>query len=225
MTTPSPLIPPGPSRRRAGNLLLTYGILGALLMGVLFVALLGAAVMGRDGFTDVDATIDEVVGVLDSTTAALQQADTTLTNVGTSLEETAFVVDEAVKLSGILSDGATTLADTAQSFCILGQCPLKGVQQPLADASGSLEELSVKLTAVGAALADNATDVTAMGAKLGDVATSLARTRDRLAGVDTQLTTSALLAIGVLMAIVAWLAIPAFAAVWVGRRWRRENPA
>src|SRR4051794_33887972 len=116
------LIQPGPSRRRAGNLLLTYGIAGVLLMGVLFVALLVAAFMGRDGFTNVDATIDQVVTVLDSTTAALEQADTTLTNVGASLGDTSAVVEEAVGLSKILSDGAHTLAGKAATFCVLGQC-------------------------------------------------------------------------------------------------------
>ncbi|MFN8622291.1 MAG: hypothetical protein U0869_16285 [Chloroflexota bacterium] len=222
MSAPA-LIQPGPARRRAGTLLLTYGIVGVLLMGVLFVALLAAAVMGRDGFSNIDSTIDQVVSVLDSTTAALQQADTTLTNVGTSLEDTSAVVVEAVDLSKILSDGATTLSDKASTFCILGQCPLNGVEQPLADASRSLAELAVKLTAVGSSLDKNSGDVTAMGAKLGDVATSLAATRDRLANVNTQITGSVLIAIGVLLAIIAWLAVPAFAAIWVGRRWRREN--
>src|SRR3954454_16733645 len=104
------LIQPGPTRRRAGTLLLTYGIVGVVLMGVLFAALLAAAVMGRDGFTNVDETIDQVVAVLDSTTAALQQADTTLTNAATSLQDPSAVVEEAVGLSKILSDGAITLS-------------------------------------------------------------------------------------------------------------------
>jgi len=224
MSAPA-LIQPGPTRRRAGTLLLTYGVLGVLLMGVLFVALLAAAVMGRDGFTNVDATIDQVVSVLDTTTAALEQADTTLTNVGTSLEDTSAVVEEAVNLAAIVSDGAVTLADKAGGFCILGQCPLAGVDQPLMDASKSLAELGGKLGTVGESLGTNATDVTAMGQKLGDVAVSLAATRDRLANIDTQLTGSVLIAIGVILAIIAWLTVPAFAAIWVGRRWRRENPA
>ena len=71
MSAPA-LIAPGPSRRRAGTLLVTYGVLGILLMGVLFVATLSVAIMGRDGFTRIDQTVDEVVGVIDSTSAGME---------------------------------------------------------------------------------------------------------------------------------------------------------
>jgi hypothetical protein len=67
-------------------------------MGVLFTATLTAAYMGRDGFTKVDETIDEVVAVLDTTSAALRSADTTLTGVGESLTATSDALVEAVAL-------------------------------------------------------------------------------------------------------------------------------
>jgi hypothetical protein len=224
-STAPALIPPGPARRRAGGWLLIYGVVGLLLMGGLFVATLTAGFMARDGFARVDETIDEVVAVLDSTGAALTQADTTLVGVSVSLTETAGAIDEAAALASILADGAVTLADTAGSFSILGQNPLEGVESPLREASTSLEELSLRLDATAVALADNATDVEALGERLGDVATSLGAARDRLAGVDTQLGGAGLTALVVILTLIAWLAVPAVVAIWVGRRWRRENPA
>ena len=70
MTAPA-LIPPGPSRRRAGAACSPTAWSGVLLMGGLFVATVAVAFMGRDGFTRIDETIDEVVAVIDSTSAAL----------------------------------------------------------------------------------------------------------------------------------------------------------
>ena len=223
MTAP-PLVAPGAARRRAGGLLLAYGIAGVILMAILFVATLGVGVMGRDGFTQVDESIDEVVAVLDSTVAALRSADETLAGVGTSLGQTTAVVDEAVVLAGVLSDGAATLGDQAGSFGILGQQPFAGIVEPLRDAGASLDRLSVQLVTAGVALGDNAADVSTLASRLGSVADSLSATRDRLAAVDSGLGTTAMIAIGILLAIIAWLAVPAVVAIGVGRRWRAENP-
>jgi hypothetical protein len=223
MTVPAPIIS-GASRRRAGTLLLTYGIIGLLLMGGLFLATVSVAFMGRDGFARLDGAVDDVVAVIDSTTAALEQADTTLAGVSVSLGETASALDEAGSLAIILRDGSGTLAEQAGSFSILGQSPFGGIVEPLRDAGASLDTLSGKLATTSAALGANATDVAAMAGRLGAVADSLAAARDRIAGVDTQLGLAGGLGIGVILAIIAWPAVPAVAAIWLGRRWRRENP-
>jgi hypothetical protein len=224
MSAPA-LIAPGPSRRRAGTLLVTYGVLGILLLGVLFVATLSVAFMGRDGFTRLDQTVDEVVGVIETTSAALDQADTTLAGVSISLGETANALDQAGALALTLRDGAGTLAEQAAAFNILGQSPFEGIAQPLQDAGAGLDGLSGNLDSTATALATNATDVAAMAVKLGAVSDSLQSARDRIVSVDTSLNGAGALAIGVVLAIIAWLAVPAFAALWVGLRWRRENPA
>jgi len=224
MTAVTPLVPPGPARRRAGTLLLTYGIVGVLLLGRLFAATLTVAFMGRDGFERLDATIDEVVAVIGSTSAALEQADTTLAGVGVSLTDTAAVIDEAAALAGIAADGATTLSQEVAGFSLLGQNPFAGVQQPLADIGLSLEALGISLDVAGVSLGDNAQEVETLGERLGTVAVALTATRDRLASVDTQLGGAATLAIIVLLTILGWLAVPAIAAIWVGRQWRAQNP-
>jgi hypothetical protein len=221
----SPLVRPGPERRRAGTALLAYGLVGLLLLGGLAVAVVGAGIMGRDGFTRLDDTIDEVVAVLDSTAASLQQAEVTLTGVGTSLEATADVLAEAAVLTGIASDGAATLADTAGSFGVLGQRPLDGMVEPLLEAGESLDRLGVSLAEASASLDVNADDIRALGERLGTLAENLTVVRDRIAGVDTQLGGAAAVVIGVVLVMLGWLAVPALAATWIGRRWRRENPA
>lgn len=224
MTAVTPLIPPGPARRRAGSLLLTYGVVGVLLLGGLFAATLAVAFMGRDGFARVDETIDEVVAVIDSTAAALDQTETTLAGVSVTLAETAAVIDEAAALTGIIADGATTLAAEAGGFSILGQQPLAAIEQPLLDMSVSLTTLGERLDATGVALADNAGDVEVLAARLGAVSDALMVSRDRIASVDTQLGGAALLGMIVVLSIIGWLLVPAIAAIWVGRQWRRQNP-
>ena len=224
MTALTPLVPPGPARRRAGTLLLAYGIVGVLLLGGLFAATLAVAFMGRDGFERLDETIDEVVAVIDSTSAALVQADTTLAGVSVSLTATAAVIDEAAAVAGIAADGAVTLAEEVGGLSLLGQNPLAGIQQPLVDIGVSLEQLGIHLDAAGVSLEDNAQDVATLGERLGTVAETLTATRDRLANVDTQLFGAATLAIIVVLIILGWLAVPAVAAIWVGRRWRARNP-
>ena len=42
--------------------------------------------------------------------------------------------------------------------------------------------------------------------------------------MDTQLGLAGSVAALVILAIIGWLAVPAVAAIWIGRRWRRENP-
>jgi len=220
----TPLVPPGPARRRAGTQLLTYGIVEVLLLGGLFAATLPVSFMGRDGFERLDETIDEVVAVIGSTSAALDQADTTLAGVSVSLTETGAVIDEAAALAGIAADGATALAEQVVGFSLLGQNPFAGVQQPLLDIGASLGELGVRLDTAGVSSADTAQDVETLGARLGTVAETLTATRDRLSNVDTQLGGAATLAIIVVRTILGWLAVPAIAAIWVGRLWRVQNP-
>jgi hypothetical protein len=222
---PSPLVPPGAARRRAGTALLAYGLFGLVLLGGLALATLVAGVMGRDGIERVDEAIDEVVAVLDATTASLRQGDVTLTNVGVTLGTAATALDEASGLASSLADAAEQLAATASSFEILGQQPFGGVAEPSQSAAESLDRLATQIDAIAEALTTNAQDVTALGDRLGTLADSLTVSRDRLAAVDTSLGGAGLLALGVLLAIIAWLMVPAVAAVAVGRRWRRENPA
>ncbi len=223
--TAAPLLAPGPARRRAGTLLLAYGVTGILLLGGLFLVTLSVAFMGRDGFARLDAAIDVGVGVIESTSQALTQADATLVGVGTTLQETSTTLAEAGALTLVLRDGAGTLADQAAAFSLIGQTPFAGIADPLREAATGLDDLSGRMETTGATLDTNALDVAGMAVRLGAVAQQLDAANERLAGIDTQLGPAGMLGTAVILAIIGWLMAPALAAIWVGRRWRREVPA
>ncbi len=222
MTAPA-LIPPGPSRHRAGTALLAYGVVGVMLLGGLLLALVATAASAQGMVETLETARDELVVTLDEIDAALQTSEQTLTGVSTSLEETGASLVQAGVLASILAPGTSGLADQASSFGILGQLPFEGMAQPLRDVSISLQELSGRLDAAGVSISGNGPTVAALGARLGGVSDSLQASRDRLDDFDPSggiWVTIALSAIGLL---VIWLMVPAVVAVWIGRRWRREN--
>lgn len=69
----------------------------------------------------------------------------------------------------------------------------------------------------------NTSDLTALGASLGKIADDMQAPRDRLAAIELDLGGPILIATFVLLALVVWLMVPALAAIWIGRRWRREE--
>ena len=219
------LIPPGPARRRAGTALLVYGSVGVMLLGGFLTALLFTAFHAQDVLGTLDTARDEIVVALDDVHAALQTSEATLTGVSASLEETGDSLVEAGLLASILGPGTSVLADQAGSFGILGQQPFAGMAEPLRDVSTSLEELSARLDAAGVSISDNAPTLATLGTRLGSVAVSLQVSRDRLAGFDLSIGVSATVALLALVVALVWLMVPAFVALWIGRRWRRENPA
>ena len=222
MTT-TPLIPPGQVRRRAGTALLVYGSVGVVLLGGFLALLLLTAVHAQDLLDTLDASRDEIVATLDDVGAALQTSEETLAGVSTSLGETSASLSEAGRLAAIIAPGTSTLADQAGSFAIFGQQPFEGMVGPLRDVSASLGDLSARLDAAGASIGDNAPTVATLGSRLGSVAVSLQGSRDRLADFELSLGAEATIALVVLMVLVIWLMVPAFVALWVGRRWRRDE--
>ncbi len=221
---PPPLIPPGPARRRAGTWLVVYGVAGLLVLGVLAAAMGVAAFMGRDGYEDVDAALGEVEAVLSTTQEALTAGADTVEGVSISLGEAAVALDQAATVSGDLASAATTVADTAVAFDIFGQRPFGALEGPFRVAGTSLSDLTDRIVVVGDALGRNSSDTALLAERLDGVAGSIGATADRVAAVDPSLGIAAVIAFLVILAILGWLMVPAVAAIWIGLRWRRENP-
>lgn len=219
-----PLIPPGPLRRRAGSLLLAYGIVGIVLMGILLTATATAAWLARDGFTVVDDAIAEAGAVLDDTEAALLSAESVLAGVSVGLAEAAVTFEEATTVTSDLGSASRSVGELASGFEIFGQTPLGAIAGPFTTAGTSLVDLSVRTGNVATALRGTAEDVTELGSDVGGIATQLAESRTKIGTSDPRLGISGTLAVLVILGIIAWLGAPGIIAVWVGLRWRRENP-
>jgi len=219
-----PLIPPGPLRRRAGSLLLAYGIVGILLMGILLAATATAAFLARDGFTVVDDAIAEAAAVLDETDAALRSAESALAGISVGLGEAALTFEEATTVTGDLGAASSSVGDLASGFEIFGQKPLGALAGPFTSAGTSLVDLSARTSTVAGALRGTAEDVTELGGHVGAIATQLAESRLQIDEGDPRLGISGTLAVLVILGIIVWLGAPGVIAVWVGLRWRRENP-
>lgn len=205
--------------------LLVYGSVGVVLLGGFLAVLLLTAIHAQDVLDRLDASRDEIVATLDDVGAALQTSEATLAGVSTSLGETGASLVEAGRLAAIIAPGTSMLADQAGSFAVLGQQPFEGMAAPLRDVSLSLDDLSARLDAAGGSIGDNAPTVATLSGQLGTVALSLQGSRDRLAAFELSLGAEATIALVVLMVLVAWLLVPAFVALYVGRRWRRDDPA
>jgi hypothetical protein len=219
------LVTPGRERRRAGNALLAYGLVGVILLTGLFLVLGYAGLKLAANADQIAAARDELVTTLDRVMTALDRAATTMHGAAVSLRDSSEAIGEASSLASIAAGGGSKLATTAQDFGILGQKPFAGVAGDLGAASESLSRLSGQLETISGSVATNATDVGDLATSVSGVSTALAANRDRIASVPLDAGGPVLVVTIVMLLLIAWLAVPAFAALWIGRRWRRENPS
>jgi hypothetical protein len=142
--------------------------------------------------------------------------------VGTSLGASADALRSASDLALLVSDGANRLADQA-GFSILGQQPFVGFTDDLQKIAGQTQALSQSLGQTAGSLTQNGTDVQALGAKLGVISEDVAGIRTSVAALDLDYASWVWLGALVALIILGWLAVPAVAALWLGRRWRRAS--
>jgi hypothetical protein len=210
----------GRDRRRGANALIAYGLVGIVLLGLLGVAVVYVAFRAADSQARLDAQRDRIVQLLDDTASALQTADQATSGVGTSLGASADALRSASDLARLVSDGANRLADQA-GFSILGQQPFVGFTDDLQKIAGQTQALSQSLGQTAGSLTQNGTDVAALGAKLGVISEDVAGIRTSVADLSLDYASWVWLGALVALVILGWLAVPAVAALWLGRRWRR----
>jgi hypothetical protein len=215
--------------RRLGTGLLAFGVIGALLAGVVAIVLVIGGLSARSLGDRLEADRVALVAALQRASDSIDGASVATGNVQATLDSTETVVghtsDTLVSLGGAI-DG---LAD-ALDFSILGQQPLAGAAAAFSGIGDQLRTYAEDLDAVAVDLAANQDDLTSIAADLDDLATRIDAVADRLDAFDRVEELVGLTVLGVVLmgAVVAWVAIAAGLLAWVGWRLRRtatDTPA
>jgi hypothetical protein len=223
-------------RRRLGTALIGFGAVGLALLASLAI-LVGLSLdgLGRAA-TDLERQRAEAIAMLEPAATALDQAATSAGNAGASLTSAAGAARRAGDLMTRLAtsfDGLTTLG----SFEIFGTRPFGALSGEFALVAGEARLLATNLGTTAASLDANVADSATVAASLRTLADQLERLRDSVGGTGAgsgaggatdapvsdpaSVGTLLRIALAVIMALIAWLAIPAIAAIEIGRRWRR----
>lgn len=215
-------------RRRLGSALLVFGAVGlALLVTLALVIGLSLGGLSR-AVTNLAAQRDEAIAMLEPAAAALDEAATSAEHAGTSLSSAGGAARQAAELMNQLAGAFDGLAQLG-SFDVLGARPFGGLTGQFSGVAGQARDLSATLSTTAAALDANVTDSATVAKDLRTLADQLAKLRDSAIGTEAAATatdpetTGVLLrmALGVVLGVIAWLAVPAMVAIEIGRRWRR----
>jgi hypothetical protein len=222
-------------RRRLGLGLIAFGAIGLLLIasaGALVLASLSAV---GDAATGFERQRTEIVGMLGPASAALERAASSASNAGTSLAKTRDSAAQAATLMTRLSESFDSLAGLG-SFELLGARPFAAISGQFSKVATESRTLSTDLTTAAAAMDSNITDSASVAADLQVLADQLSALEASLGTTpgsapggspdgDVSTTATASLPVDVakvvLVGLLAWFAVPAIAALWIGWRWYR----
>jgi hypothetical protein len=215
-------------RRRLGSALVGFGAVGLVLLGTLAVLLaLSLDGLGRAA-TDLAQQRTEAIALLEPAAAALDEAATSAANAGASLTSAGTAARQAATLTGQLAGAFDGLAQLG-AFDVLGTRPFGGLTSQFTSVATQARDLSANLTTTAGALDANVTDSATVASDLRALADQLERLRASVAGngagpaTDPQAAGTLIrVAMLVVLALLAWLAVPAVVAIELGRRWRRD---
>jgi hypothetical protein len=213
-------------RRRLGSALVGFGAVGlALLLALAVIVGLSLDGLGRAA-TDLAGQRESAIAMLEPAADALDRAATSAANAGASLTSAGGAARRASALTTQLAGAFDGLAQLG-AFEILGARPFGALTGEFSSVATEARTLSGDLETTADALDANVTDSTTVAADLRTLADQLDRLRDsvRAGGSPTTdpATAGTLLRIAliVILALLAWLAVPAVVAIELGRRWRR----
>ena len=214
-------------RRRFGTALIGFGAVGlALLLTLAVLVGLSLDGLGRAA-TDLVRQREQAIAMLEPAASALEEAATSAANAGGSLGSAAASARRGADLMTQLASAFDGLAQLG-TFEILGARPFGALTDQFSGVAGEARGLGSDLTTTAGALDANVTDSAAVAADLRALADQLDELRTSVrAGAATPAADPASagtllrVAAGVIIALLAWLAIPAIVAIEIGRRWRR----
>jgi hypothetical protein len=232
-------------RRRLGLGLIAFGVSGIVLVGSAALLVLASLSAVDDAASGFERQRAEILAMLGPASDALDRAATSAANAGTSLTETRDAATSAARLTGRLAESFQSLA-TLGSLEIFGTRPFAAAAAQFESVASEARTLSTDLDATAVAMESNIGDSTAVAADLRVLAGQLAVLEASLgaaspapgasvapgssppAGGPGLAPTSSALPIAaarfVLMGLLAWLAVPAIASIWIGWRWSRARP-
>lgn len=211
----------GLERRRAGNALLAFGVIGVVLAGVIALALVGTAIATRDLDDRLQADQARLAETLDELAVTTAAAVTSIENASATLDTSSAAVLDARTVLDELATASDSLAGSLD-ITIFGNQPFAGAAQRFRTFSDRVRVFAEDATGIADAIATNADDmstladrVALMETQLGDYAERVAAS-ERIGQIGTWVAVSVLL--GGLLA--AWLAVAAGGCAWVGWKLR-----
>lgn len=206
------------ARRRLGRALVAFGGIGLALLlatGILVAITLGGI---GDAATGLEQQRTELVAMLDPASTAIRDAANSAQRAGSSLGASAQAARDGASLTGELATSMDQM-NALSTLDILGTRPFAGIGPSFSDLATRSRTLSASLTATADALVSNATDSATVGADLGQLADQLDGLRASVGNPSPVATSAALDGLRLLLlALLVWLALPAAASVWLGRR-------
>ena len=193
--------------------LILYGLAGIVLV-------IAGGAIGLDTASRIERLAADADGTLAAAARATEAAADSFTNVDASLQEAESSATAAAALS---RDAAGTLRSLAlaMELSLFGAQPLLPLSTEFLTSAGQAEELADTLASVGGSLGDTRLDVVVVGSELQTLGDRIKELR--APGGSTDGTPPPLrLLIGLLL---AWLAMPALAALVAGLTLLRRRPA
>ena len=211
----------GIERRRAGNALLAFGVIGVILAGVIALALVGTAIATRDLDDRLQADQARLAETLDELSVSTAAAVRSIENAAGTLDTTGASVQDARDVLEELATASDSLADSL-GITIFGNQPFAGAAQRFRTFSDRVRVFSEDATDIADALATNSEDIGALADRVGLMETQLSDYAERVAGSERIGQIGTWIAVSVLLGglLAAWLAVAAGACAWVGWRLR-----
>jgi hypothetical protein len=213
-------------RRRVGWGLIAFGLAGLVLVGAAGALVLGSLTAVDAAVTGFENQRKELVAMLGPASDALSGAAQSASNASASLTETSQAARNAAELTTRLAVSFESLASLG-SFTILGARPFAEVANQFAAVGVEARELSGDLNTTADSMTTNIADSQAVAADLLALSEQLDRLEASLAESGTPGGPDASLPLNiarlVLLGMLAWLAVPALASIWIGGRLTRSR--
>ena len=203
-------------RRLVGIGLAVYGAMSLALILILLV-LVVAPPEGDDGLMGLDAQRRQLLGVIDASAQAIENAETAARGVDDTLLSTGGAAASAAVLMNQL---ATTMRELATSLriSILGSQPFAGPADQFDLVAGQAGRVAADLDLAAASIRLGAADMVILADQLDALRAEVTLMRGRL---DRPFDEGPWRLVAA--AILAWLIVPALVSLWVGLRWSRRG--
>jgi C4-dicarboxylate-specific signal transduction histidine kinase len=211
----------GLERRRAGNALLAFGVVGVILAGVIALALVGTAIATRDLDDRLQADQARLAETLDELAVTTAAAVTSIENASATLDTSSAAVLDARSVLDELATASDSLADSL-GITIFGNQPFAGAAQRFRTFSDRVRVFSEDATGIADAIATNSDDMSTLADRVALMETHLGDYAERVAGSERIGQIGTWVAVSVLLGglLAAWLAVAAGACAWVGWKLR-----
>lgn len=203
-------------RRMVGIGLALYGGLSLALIAILMMLVIASG-EDEDGFLGLDAQRRQLLGVIDASATAIENAETAARGVDDTMLSTSSAAASAAALMNQLS---TTTRDLATSLrvSILGSQPFAGPADQFDLVAAQAGRVAADLDLAATSVRLGAADMVALADQLDTLRGEVTLMRGRL---DRPFDQGAWRLVA--GAILAWLLVPALVSLWVGLRWSRRG--